>query len=302
MIRQDWSSLKKLLFMKAAAGGGSAAVERTATGNPLNFVTDLARPPKSLLIPFTPIQQGSGDPSPQNIRPILPWDGLTVYQSGADTSNPTETDIVFTSPVYGGTLDVVSGVLTVEWEIVDMGSLRWIANATSTTGIYRMSTSSLSDNIEVPSANSVPGKIVCSAYKTVSADGTYSKVGGVAIGRNKAVTVYDADYNTDESVEDFITSVTGKTIAYKLETPVEIQLTPEQITALKGENTIWSDADGSMTCVYLVSSKYAEDHPVGGLSSGLGSGLLGSDPEQDEPIEDTEEEPGEEQPGYTENL
>ena len=41
------------------------------------------------------------------------------------------------------------------------------------------------------------------------------------------------------------------TIAYILATPQEITLTPEQITDLKGENTIWSDADGSMTAVYL---------------------------------------------------
>lgn len=79
MIRQDWSTLKKLMFMKAAAGGG-AAVEATATGNPLTFQTDLARPLKSLLIPFTPQQEGTGDPSPQNIRSILPWNGLSVGQ------------------------------------------------------------------------------------------------------------------------------------------------------------------------------------------------------------------------------
>lgn len=66
-----------------------------------------------------------------------------------------------------------------------------------------------------------------------------------------------------------------------------------EITALIGNNTIWSDADGSMTCVYLVSSKYAEEHPVGGLSSGLGSGLLGSDPDPDEPIEDQGDNPEE---------
>lgn len=408
------TTLQKLLLLKALSGGGQSLVERTALGNPLTFGTGVAKPLKSLFIPFTPQQTGSGDPSPENIRSILPWNGLTVFGGGKNLFNKetvildkylnsrgglidspygqavtdyipvvkgekiiansgtnsnyffafyesknestfvsgdngshfpftvpdkakyirltfdkkdidtyqveagtvstayepyhqiTETDISFPSPVYGGTLDVVSGVLTVEWAIVDMGSLRWIANATSTTGIYRMSTSSLSDNIEIPSANSVPGKIVCSAYKTVSADSTYSKVSGIAIGRNKAVTVYDADYNTDGSVDDFITSVTGKMIAYKLETPQEITLTPEQITAIKGNNTVWSDADGSLTAVYLVSSKYADEHPVGGLGSGLGSGLLGSGTEDnpedpaDDPADDPIEDPEEEIPDNTE--
>lgn len=360
MIRQDWSTLKKLMFMKAAAGG--SVIEDTATGNPLTFNTNVAKPLRSLLIPFTPVQSGTGDPSPDNVRPVVGITGLTAWRTGKNVcsidsislskpskrttnvypetipagtyiiswkSNATATTsiqfydelsagtnmgsasvtasgsatVTLTNPckriyayianaapdgataditdiqielaetatafspytgesfpvsfpsgqtIYGGTLDIVSGVLSVEWAIVDMGSLRWVANATGTTGIYRMSTSSLSDNIEIPSANSVPGEIVCSAYKTVSADNTYSKVGGIAIGKNKAVTVYDADYNTDGSVDDFITSVTGKMIAYKLATPsATIQLTPEQITALVGDNTIWSDTNGENTAVYL---------------------------------------------------
>ena len=45
------------------------------------------------------------------------------------------------------------------------------------------------------------------------------------------------------------------TIAYMTATPQEIQLTPTQITALIGNNTIWSDADGSMTIEYPADTK-----------------------------------------------
>ena len=76
----------------------------------------------------------------------------------------------------------------------------------------------------------------------------------------------------------------------------------EQISAIKGNNTVWSDGNGSLEVTYLVSSKYAEDHPVGGLGSGFGSGLLGSgtgdspdEPtEPDEPIEEPVEDGQEE--------
>lgn len=73
-------SFDELLLFGAASGG--KAIEDTATGNPLVFLTDLARPLKSLSIPFTPIQQGTGDPSPDNIRPIVPWNGLSVFGGG----------------------------------------------------------------------------------------------------------------------------------------------------------------------------------------------------------------------------
>ena len=78
--------LFNLMILKGATGG--AVEEATAEGNPLVFTTDLARPLKSLLIPFTPQQSGTGDPSPSNIRSILPWNGLTVFGGGKNLLNP----------------------------------------------------------------------------------------------------------------------------------------------------------------------------------------------------------------------
>lgn len=52
----------------------------------------------------------------ENICPITGWTGATISQSGEDTSNPTTRNISWQSEagiVYGGTLDVISGVLTV---------------------------------------------------------------------------------------------------------------------------------------------------------------------------------------------
>ena len=52
----------------------------------------------------------------ENICPITGWTGTTISQSGEDTSNPTTRNISWQSEagiIYGGTLDVISGVLTV---------------------------------------------------------------------------------------------------------------------------------------------------------------------------------------------
>ena len=355
------------LLLMGAAGGGKS-VEATATGNPLTFVTDLAKPLRSLLIPFTPVQSGTGDPSPSNIRPLVPWDGLTVEHfdknllainrtsaqttqgmtytpikqnnvpvavkvEGTRTSNnpffnlnyttkpggggagisippgtykifggtpevrlqvfyhdangverlagycdgnavtvtipddcmsswcrlltwvdtPVDTVIYpiimsadssvtvypvsFPSPVYGGTLDVVSGVLRIEWagftatwgdggSATDMGS-----------GITRK-IFPMVDYLTTGSANNLCNIAPYSANESANTHFYYS--GSGATNRNCRLFLPSDTPDTTE-----ITVIT------KLSQAQEITLTPEQITALKGENTIWSDAGGSMTAVYL---------------------------------------------------
>ena len=91
-------------------------VIQTVTGNPAYFddgADDL--PMKSVTIAITPIQEGEGDPSSENIRPISGREIVTLSHSDIDTENPTaySIDLSEAGTVYGGTLDVVSGALTV---------------------------------------------------------------------------------------------------------------------------------------------------------------------------------------------
>lgn len=348
--------LKRLLLpMVAAGGGGSTPVQDTATGNPLVFFTNLARPLKSLLIPFTPKQSGTGDPSPSNIRPIAPWNGLTVKHGGSNllltadiiigkwingsgaTNNDsrgaitskinvesstdyilsyngerplsfavveynasggfikrnyvdtdqtatdeisfstnantkavicefytrngdmteavlesmkwqfekgsrtdyndtaTETDISFPSPVYGGTLDAVTGVLTVEWVSL---TKTWgdFANKTS-LGDNTRGTLNISSYPSKPLSEAVDAKCnIAPRDAGLSTDSTHFYT-------NEGSCVVFIPNDTDASTEI--------QVVYPLATPQEIQLTTQQITALIGNNTIWSDADGSMTAIYL---------------------------------------------------
>ena len=79
-LNKDWSTLKKLMFLKAASGDNLKEYE--ATGNPVAFETNVAKALTGLTIPFTPVQSGSGDPSPENVRPISGITGLTAYRTG----------------------------------------------------------------------------------------------------------------------------------------------------------------------------------------------------------------------------
>ena len=281
-----FTGYKRLLALAALNGGGASIIERTAIGNPLTFLTDLARPLKGLLIPFTPQQEGTGDPSPQNIRSILPWNGLTVYQSGADTSNPTETDIVFPSPVYGGTLDVVSGVLTVEWGVrIETGQSpnSWSSTETATQKRWVLNKGIFE---KLPKESS---KLFANYFKNSTSPASWNAFFGST--SNFLCYVPLEDFPSKDSWINYLAQ-NPLTIIYELDEPYEVQLTGEQLTAIVGDNTIWSDADGSMTAVYLLTESFGDDHPISG---GLGSGLLGGgfgsgSGEPDEPVEP--DEPG----------
>ena len=85
-----WSTSKKLMVLGAMAGG--KLVEAEAVGNPLTFLTEKAKPLRSLLIPFTPVQSGTGDPSPENVRPITGWQGVTAWHTGKNLFDKSAKD------------------------------------------------------------------------------------------------------------------------------------------------------------------------------------------------------------------
>lgn len=77
LFRPEWSTLKKLMFLQSMGG----ETWSTITGNPVSF-TAKAAPLRQLSVAFSPVQEGSGDPSPDNVRPISGWDSLNVWQTG----------------------------------------------------------------------------------------------------------------------------------------------------------------------------------------------------------------------------
>lgn len=50
----------------------------TSVGDLVTFNTDLSAPLKSCKVSFSPVQEGEGDPSPDNVREIKGWNGVSV--------------------------------------------------------------------------------------------------------------------------------------------------------------------------------------------------------------------------------
>lgn len=74
----------------------------TISGAMASFQTDVKADLKECKVYFSPIQSGSGDPSPENIRPISGWDGVEVYHSEKNILD----DI---TPVYRNDGSCISG-------------------------------------------------------------------------------------------------------------------------------------------------------------------------------------------------
>jgi hypothetical protein len=157
-------------------------------------------------------------------------------------------DITFPSEagtVYGGTLDVTDGVLTVDRAMVDLGTLTWTYN----NGQLSMVSQNLSSTVG-NGAN-----VICSMYKTMT-----NLQGAIWSGVDKAVGINKANSTTtgnfaigalvikDTAYTDaatFKTAMSGVQLCYELATPITYTLTPQEIRTLLGTNNVWADTGGT---------------------------------------------------------
>ena len=138
----------------------------------------------------------------------------------------------FGQTVYGGSVDLVSGVLTVDRASVDLGDKSWTRTAVSD---YYVFYNNFSDKAQ-------GYNFICSCYENAQTYRNYlqdKQVGCYANsgGQNKYITIRDDSYTTEES---FATAVSGQTICYELATPTTIQLTPQEIDSFKADNNLWA--------------------------------------------------------------
>ena len=189
----------------------------------------------SLLVSMEPIQSGAGDPSPDNVRPISGRTGLTIYVSPTPNAADATTYAVDwtdeAGTVYGGTLDVVTGVLTVDKVQKLISELSWSKFSVSQGTLFRAAVSDMKTAI-----SNVKADIICSAYPVVSqtnrAENTLSANG-------TSVDIIDSDFADAAS---FVAAMGSQMLVYELATPLTYQLTAQDIITLVGYNYIWSDS------------------------------------------------------------
>jgi hypothetical protein len=150
--------------------------------------------------------------------------------------NGTTHSISLGRSVYGGKVDLVSGKLVVDKVEVDMGTLTWNRSA-SWLGGPVLYTTGLTSVITIPQASEVSSAL-CSAYQTVSratVDNNLT-IKALAVNTDGLVVVRDSNYSDGAT---FQSAMSGQQLVYPLATPIEYDLTPQQISTLLGTNNIF---------------------------------------------------------------
>lgn len=202
---------------------------------------------------WKPTQEGTGTPSPDNIRPIHGRDSVSI------TRQEDELSMTLTPPstIYGGKMDAVTGAGQNMWKLLTLDGTRnwntWGVNANNpaVTGFYTYDINDYdAENVES----------ICSNLPHSDVDvwgGGNSGIGFATVGSSRYFmycipTAILADVSDNSaaiaSLKSYLAAQyaagTPVQIAYKLATPIHFSATGGgAIKALSGTNTILTDAD-----------------------------------------------------------
>ena len=338
----------------------------TASGDIASFPDGAdGLPVKDLTVGIEPVQSGTGDPSPTNVRPISGWTGCNVTRTGVNAwdeetqagyyiidtgqyvANPGQlcsknftpvkpnmqylfrkthnlgdilyyslskeligsainrsANYVFTTPencyfikmnlgsnygstynhdiginypstdtayhaytgvtlpiswqssagtVYGGTLDVTSGVLTVTMASIAMDSISW---STLTIGSVNAFEGNLG-NDNVRGNNAKDDSYFCTCYKYICDNRAVLENNNCAFTPFNQTTSYKLALRDDRfsTAEALTTALAGEMLVYELKTPVIIQIDHVTVNTLLGQNNVWSDTGAVLNCEYPCDTK-----------------------------------------------
>jgi hypothetical protein len=193
------------------------------------------------------------------VKSLFPHD-YYPYNTGTETLvgtvNGLDTrtiSIAIGSTVYSGTVDVLTGVVTVDRKIRVLNGYTW-GVASSGTHRYYVQTASDAD---VDDKNSIISNVfkrtlinsetTDSGINVLLASSGYHRI-AVRPPADSGVTGAD----TMKAYIDGLAETLGTDIVacYKLAEPFTIQLTPQEVESLLGDNTLWSDANGDLMVEY----------------------------------------------------
>lgn len=216
------------------------------SGNPAQCYP-VAGYPLGVKVSWEPTQEGSGEPSPDNVRPISGRESVSVQR----TEDGLNHILNLPKTVYGGTLDAVTVSGERTWKLLTLdGTGTWSFESTNISGkngfVLR------TKDIQTPTTPSLKGQIVCNKYATLSANDTYTAHTGISVEaeNNRYFRIYDEAY-ADKSVDAWkaylaaqYAAGTPVQVCYKLATPVPFTATGgAALPALAGVNTVITDAD-----------------------------------------------------------
>ena len=217
------------------------------------FQAQRAQSLTGLTVRIDPIQEGTGDPAPDNIRPISGRTGLTVTVQSGDTQNTYpiswQTEA---GTVYGGTLNVTTGVLTVKGVLKTLTGNEDFSLATNSRRFQKAFTTLGWERANTVLSTQNQSNSVCShATYLTGATGTATPA-DYRINNDssnaQAIIFYDtqSEFASAAAFNAYLAEQyangTPVQLYYDLATPTTYQLTPTEVRTIAGFNQIYSDA------------------------------------------------------------
>ena len=185
--------------------------------------------------------------------------------------NAYDISLASAGTVYGGMLDAVSGVLTVDKGFVTLDGTQTIANSNwraTSNSVGWLYPYSVTQNVVPNSSMEVPD-VISNRVKTASYSAAYngtenncvslvydtSKVYGLAVRCDNTLLT------TDAAINAFLAENPIQ-VVYSLATPLTYQLSATEIKSLLGINNVWSDA-GDVELEYRADTKLYIDKRLG---------------------------------------
>lgn len=246
------------------ANGGVVPEWATASGAIASFTTVRSAPLKELVANIEPVQSGSGDPSPSNVRPITGHTRLNVWVKSAydPTADPTTSvDFSTVGTIYGGTLDVITGeLLRTQVLSSQMTGSGWSTVTVGGANYFCKSHNGFNNNNNI---------VACSHFKPMPTAST--------LGNNPDCSIQIATdryyqlnvrYDAISTVEEFSSFITNNAVQMAITSadPVTFNLPPQQISTLQGQNNVWTGI-GNVTATYA--------YPDHSYSNKAGTGKVG---------------------------
>lgn len=213
--------------------------------NSVSFDTDLTNDLVSLEVGIEGSQSGTGNPSPDNVRPI------TGVSNKSITVNGNNITIALGQTIYKGVLDVISGKLSITNYYCEITRVQ--NKSESADGYFWYASASY---LSIPAIFGLNSELITNRFTNITNTTASENDGYITFYANGIIrwkeqrTLSISDYNI------YLASNPIQ-ICYKLLAPIEVQLTPLQIATIKGINTIITD--GNISVTYEESVKHYLD-------------------------------------------
>ena len=167
------------------------------------------------IVTFGPKQDGSGDPSPTNVRPIHP--GLTIDGIG---------------DIYGGYVDFENGELVEEWNFKHLigSDFQSISTGRQGNAPYMPYTYRITD-AKALAGSEYKNSMVSDKMRPLTANGGYANIyEGYMNDAWRFLFGAPEDLSTIDVARSWVDEIGGIDIVYQLNTPITYNLTASQLT------------------------------------------------------------------------